>query len=106
MNTFIDIVKTYTDLDYTENGALTHSTTHSAVFDLFSFGGSYRSRSDSECITLFKKALKEDESLAMKCLFYLRDVRGGQGERNHDTRHTGYAGSAEPEERGRRQSGD
>lgn len=48
---------------------------------MFAMGGSYRNRSDADCINLFINALEENEALAMKCLFYLRDVRGGQGER-------------------------
>jgi hypothetical protein len=49
--------------------------------DLYALGGAYRSRTEDECIKLFWDALTEDESYAMKCLFYLRDIIGGQGER-------------------------
>lgn len=66
---------------YTENGAQAYRSTLNHVLDLFALGGSYRNRSDEECIDLFKKAYFEDESLALKCLFYLGDIRCGQGER-------------------------
>lgn len=81
MNSFLDNLDNATNWKYTENGAVTHDHTKSKVLDMFAMGGSYRNRNDADCILLFKNALEENKALAMKCLFYLRDVRGGQGER-------------------------
>ena len=81
MNSFMNAMKNTSNYKYTENGALAHKTTNSAVYDMFALGGAYRSRSNEDVILLFKNALAEDALLAMKCLFYLRDCRGGQGER-------------------------
>ena len=81
MNPLLNGMKNATNYTYTENGALTHKSTMSGLLDLFAMGAAYRTRSDEDCIFLFKKAFDEDEVHALKCLFYLRDVRGGQGER-------------------------
>lgn len=81
MNTFLNSMTDTFNYGLTENGAIKHNTTKSAVLDMFALCGSYRNRSDEDCILAFKNALAENEVLAMKCLFYLRDVRGGQGER-------------------------
>ena len=81
MNTFMNCLTNATNYCRTENGALAHKSTRSMVYDMFALGGAYRKRSDEDCILLFKNALEENESLAMKCLFYLADCRGGQGER-------------------------
>lgn len=81
MNTFMNGLQNATNYKLTENGELAHSSTLSGIMDLFALGGAYRKRSDDDCILLFKNAFKEDRLLALKTLFYLRDVRGGQGER-------------------------
>lgn len=80
-NTFLNKLKKETNFVYTENGAVTHKSTLNKVLDMFAFGGAYRKRTDADVITLFKDAFEQDQTLAMKCLFYIRDVRGGQGER-------------------------
>ena len=81
MNTFMNNLVDTTNFGLTENGGLKHNTTKSAIMDMFGLGGAFRRRSDNDCILLFKNAFEEDALLTMKCLFYLRDIRGGQGER-------------------------
>ncbi len=81
MNTFLNQLQKNTNIDYTENGGVTRKSTESKVLDMFGLGGSYRNRSDEDAIILFKNAFEEDRNLALKCLFYLRDILEGQGER-------------------------
>lgn len=81
MNKFLNGLKNDTNFGYTENGAIKHNSTLNKVLDMFALGGSYRNRTDREVEQLFGDAFRENPNLAMKCLFYLRDVRGGQGER-------------------------
>ena len=66
---------------YTENGAATYESTESFCLDLFATAGALRDASDEELISRFIKAFAEDRDIAMKILFYARDVRGGLGER-------------------------
>lgn len=78
MNTFLNQMVKNDNIDYTENGGITRKTTESKVLDMFAVGGAYRNRSDEDIILLFENAFNENRELAMKCLFYLRDVRGGK----------------------------
>ena len=82
MNAFIETLtemqNIMDNLKRTENGALAYNSTMDKVYDMFALGGAYRDRTDEDVILLFKNALEEDRLLAMKCLFYLRDIRGGK----------------------------
>lgn len=81
MNQFLNALKNETNYGYTENGAIKRLTTGTALLDMFALGGAYRKRTVADKILLFKNAYEENPAYALKCLFYLRDVRGGQGER-------------------------
>lgn len=81
MNNFLDALKDKTNYTYTENGGVTHKTSKSALLDMFALGGSMRNRSDEDVILMFKNAYEENPLYALKCLFYERNCRGGQGER-------------------------
>ncbi len=65
----------------TENGAATLRTTGSDCLDLFAAIGALRNAGEREIIVRFSRAYAEDRDLAMKMLFYSRDIRGGLGER-------------------------
>lgn len=80
-NNFLNGLSNATNFTYTENGAVTHKTTKSDLLDMFAMGAAMRNRSDSDVILMFRKAYTENPVYALKCLFYIRDVRGGQGER-------------------------
>ena len=65
----------------TENGALGYKTTSSALLDLNFSVATMRSKNDENIAKAFVRALAEDPRLAIKWLFFARDIRGGLGER-------------------------
>ena len=66
----------------TENGAVTHSTSGDELVNFFFTLGALRGADTGRITNVFSKAFFQDNELALKALFYARDVRGGQGERD------------------------
>lgn len=81
MNELLKNLKEQSNKTFTANGATTYSSTLTKLYDLFAQGAAMRMASDDDCILMFKNAYEENPEMALKCLFWLRDVRGGQGER-------------------------
>ena len=65
----------------TENGMVTNSSSLNSCVDLFFTIGAMRGQDKDRLIRNFSLALLEDPARAMKILFWVRDVRGGAGER-------------------------
>lgn len=78
MNRLYNAMASQNTYKYTENHAVARTTTNSKLYDLFSFGAAYRQRTESDCVLLFKEAYQENPVYALKCLFYIRDIRGGK----------------------------
>lgn len=69
------------NVSITENGAIGYKTTGKNLLDLNFSVASLRNVSEVEIAKRFYKAFLEDKNLAMRWLFFARDVRGGLGER-------------------------
>ncbi len=77
----LEFLKREANKTYTENGSVTYRSTGRDCLDLFATIGALRRESEQEITARFLRAYAEDPDLAMKILFYGRDVRGGLGER-------------------------
>ena len=77
----LEVLKKTANKTYTENGAVTHRTSGKDCLNLFAAIGALRLADDQTICSRFLKAYAENPDLAMKILFYSRDVRGGLGER-------------------------
>ena len=81
MTDFLKEMKKQASLTKTENGAIAYETTQNELLDLFAEIGALRNASEKRIIDLFEKSYLENPLLTLKCMFYARDIRGGQGER-------------------------
>ena len=87
-NVFMKELQKWGNLTETENGAIAVKSTLDSVVDLFGTIGSMRENNyhepasvNKELLPMFAKAMQENKELAMKTLFYVRDCRGGMGEK-------------------------
>ncbi|MGM9602181.1 MAG: DUF2828 family protein [Faecousia sp.] len=77
----LEYLKHESNMTVTENGAATYISTQSYCLDMFAAIGGIRRAPEQEIVDRFLKAYAEDADIAMKILFFGRDVRGGLGER-------------------------
>ena len=80
-STMLKALKELTGRTQTENGAAALTSTLSHCLDLFGTIGALREASEERIIRSFVCAYAENPDLAMRTLFYARDIRGGLGER-------------------------
>lgn len=77
----LNALKEKANRTFTENGAITYESTGSECLDLFATVGALRRESDEKIIPRLIRAYTENPDIAMKILFFARDIRGGLGER-------------------------
>lgn len=80
MNSFLSGLNETLNLTTTENGAVTNKSSLDTVVDFYALAGAMRERTN-DAANLFESAYADDPLTAVRTMFYLRDVRGGQGER-------------------------
>ena len=78
MSNLLNAIQKSQNYTRTENAALTHKSTLDGVLDFYYHAPARRGQDNTG---LFLKAFAEDRLTAIRCLFYIRDIRGGQGER-------------------------
>ena len=93
----LEYMKQESNMTLTENGAVTYKSTGSECLDLFAALGALRRENDEEIIARFIRAYTESPDLAMKILFFARDIRGGLGERKVFRTIFSWLAESEPE---------
>jgi len=77
----LKFLKKEANLTTTENNAATYLTTKSDCLDFFATVGALRRESEEEINARFDRAWAENPELALRTIFFARDIRGGLGER-------------------------
>lgn len=95
--TFLNNMKDQLNTATTENGANAYATTGTKVLDFFSQGGALRSSTDNRAVQMFSQAWSENNELALKTMFYFRDIRGGQGQRGAFREQLKYLSEISPD---------
>lgn len=81
MNELITGLRNIATTSRTENDMVTYTTSFDKCLDLFFRAGAMRLASDTDIIDVWHKAYTENPLKALKILFWIRDIRGGAGER-------------------------
>jgi hypothetical protein len=77
----VELLAKATNYTHTTNGAVAYEGTLNSVLDLFASGGAVRRVSEEDVIRMVDKAYSQNKYDALAVIFYLLDVREGQGER-------------------------
>ena len=77
----LEAIKMQLNITRTENGDFAYKSTGSACLDFFSLCGGMR-KNPCGLDKVFARAYAENPLVAIKILFYMRNIRGGLGERN------------------------
>lgn len=80
-NLFVKAATQAANETVTDNGMKALRSTGESLVDAFGTLGAMRDAEESDVISKFEKAYADDRLLAMKLLMYVRDIRGGMGER-------------------------
>ena len=78
-SSLIDAARTHDT--FTDNGAITHSTSLNNVVDLFFIAGASRTMPERDIEKMLTKAWTVDPLLTLKVIFWAGNIRGGAGER-------------------------
>lgn len=76
-----EFVEQFNNYSVTENGALGYANTLEPLVDFNFKAAGFRGEAPSRIVKEFAKAFYADREYATKYLFFLRDIRGGLGER-------------------------
>lgn len=97
-NKFVEAIEKEVAWKVTENGQTALNTTFDACLDLFSTIGALRLRTVSDIERKIAKAYAENKLVAMKTIFYARDIEEGLGERRVFRIALKYLASRYPED--------
>lgn len=81
MDALQNTVERRENISVTENGAIGYKTTGKALVDFNFSVSSFRRYPDEKIISEFEKVFNENPEVALRYIFFVRDVRGGLGER-------------------------
>ena len=78
---FLNEMNKVNNMTLSTNGAIMYSSSLNSLLDFFGQATAMRYMDSDDVIELFEKAFEEDNLMAIKCVFYIGDILGGQGER-------------------------